>query len=240
MRRTVISLLFACVAAAFVSAAGRKAVVMQTTAGDIRIELYDETPAHRDNFLKLVRSHFYDSLLFHRVVRNFVVQAGDPDSKQAEPGRMLGAGTLPYRLPAEVRLPALYHKRGAVAMAREADEANPRRESDACQFYIVWGKRHSTAVVEAERERIDTLGGGAKMSDEMFETYRKVGGLPQHHPLRPPALRHHDNLCKGGRVTAARRPCGAVAAGMPVSTGLPPCHQGCRRAPGRSSMGQIQ
>lgn len=179
MRRTVISFLFACVAAAFVSAAGRKAVVLQTTAGDIRIELYDETPAHRDNFLKLVRSHFYDSLLFHRVVRNFVVQAGDPDSKQAEPGRMLGAGTLPYRLPAEVRLPALYHKRGAVAMAREADEANPQRESDACQFYIVWGKRHSTAVVEAERERIDTLGGGARMSDEMFETYRKVGGLPQ-------------------------------------------------------------
>ena len=179
MKRTVISLLFVCVAAAFVSAAGRKAVVLQTTAGDIRIELYDETPAHRDNFLKLVRSHFYDSLLFHRVVRNFVVQAGDPDSKQAEPGRMLGAGTLPYRLPAEVRLPELYHKRGAVAMAREADEANPRRESDACQFYIVWGKRHSTAVVEAERERIDTLGGGAKMSDEMFETYRKVGGLPQ-------------------------------------------------------------
>lgn len=179
MRRTVISLLFACVTAAFVSAAGRKAVVLQTTAGDIRIELYDETPVHRDNFLKLVRSHFYDSLLFHRVVRNFVVQAGDPDSKQAEPGRMLGAGTLPYRLPAEVRLPELYHKRGAVAMAREADEANPRRESDACQFYIVWGKRHSTAVVEAERERIDTIGGGARMSDEMFETYRKVGGLPQ-------------------------------------------------------------
>lgn len=179
MKRTVISLLFVCVAAAFVSAAGRKAVVLQTTAGDIRIELYDETPAHRDNFLKLVRSHFYDSLLFHRVVRNFVVQAGDPDSKHAGPGRMLGAGTLPYRLPAEVRLPELYHKRGAVAMAREADEANPRRESDACQFYIVWGKRHSTAVVEAERERIDTIGGGARMSDEMFETYRKVGGLPQ-------------------------------------------------------------
>lgn len=179
MKRTVISLLFVCVTAVFVSAAGRKAVVLQTTAGDIRIELYDETPAHRDNFLKLVRSHFYDSLLFHRVVRNFVVQAGDPDSKQAEPGRMLGAGTLPYRLPAEVRLPELYHKRGAVAMAREADEANPRRESDACQFYIVWGKRHSTAVVEAERERIDTIGGGARMSDEMFETYRKVGGLPQ-------------------------------------------------------------
>lgn len=179
MRRTVISLLFACVTAAFVHAAGRKAVVLQTTAGDIRIELYDETPVHRDNFLKLVRSHFYDSLLFHRVVRNFVVQAGDPGSKQAGPGRMLGAGTLPYRLPAEVRLPELYHKRGAVAMAREADEANPRRESDACQFYIVWGKRHSTAVVEAERERIDTIGGGARMSDEMFETYRKVGGLPQ-------------------------------------------------------------
>ena len=92
---------------------------------------------------------------------------------------MLGAGTLPYRLPAEVRLPALYHKRGAVAMAREADEANPGRESDACQFYIVWGKTHSTAVVEEQRGRIDTLGGGARMTDEMFRTYRKVGGLPQ-------------------------------------------------------------
>ena len=109
MKRTVISLLFVCVAAAFVHAAGRKAVVLQTMAGDIRIELYDETPVHRDNFLKLVRSHFYDSLLFHRVVRNFVVQAGDPGSKHAGPGRMLGAGTLPYRLPAEVRLPSATH-----------------------------------------------------------------------------------------------------------------------------------
>ena len=179
MSRFAFSLFFLMAGVACALGAGRKAVVMETTAGNLRIELYDETPVHRDNFLKLVRSHFYDSLLFHRVVRNFVVQAGDPASKNAEPGSLLGGGTLPYRLPAEVRLPRLYHKRGAVAMAREADDMNPSRESDACQFYIVWGKRHSTAVVEAERERIDTLGGGAAMYDEMFETYRKVGGLPQ-------------------------------------------------------------
>lgn len=173
---------FALAATALVAtagAAGRKAVVMETTAGDIRIELYDETPLHRDNFLRLTDSHFYDSLLFHRAIRNFVIQAGDPDSRTAEPGQRLGGGTLDYRLPAEIRLPLLYHKRGAVAMAREPDETNPGRESDPCQFYIVWGKTHSSAVVAEQAERLDTLGGGAAMTDEMVAQYRKVGGLPQ-------------------------------------------------------------
>ena len=161
MKQPLATLLAALAFAAGAQAAQREAVVVETTEGDIRIELYDETPAHRDNFLKLVREHFYDSLLFHRAARNFVVQAGDPGSRHAQPGAALGAGTLDYRLPPEVRLPRLYHKRGAVAMAREADEDNPGRESDACQFYIVWGKRHSSAVVEEQRERLDTLGGGA-------------------------------------------------------------------------------
>ena len=179
MKQPLATLLAALAFAAGAQAAQREAVVVETTEGDIRIELYDETPAHRDNFLKLVREHFYDSPLFHRAARNFVVQAGDPGSRHAQPGAALGAGTLDYRLPPEVRLPRLYHKRGAVAMAREADEDNPGRESDACQFYIVWGKRHSSAVVEEQRERLDTLGGGAAMSEEMERTYRKVGGLPQ-------------------------------------------------------------
>ena len=138
MKQPLATLLAALAFAAGAQAAQREAVVVETTEGDIRIELYDETPAHRDNFLKLVREHFYDSLLFHRAARNFVVQAGDPDSRHAQPGAALGAGTLDYRLPPEVRLPRLYHKRGAVAMAREADGDNPGRESDACQFYIVW------------------------------------------------------------------------------------------------------
>lgn len=179
MRHFALSLLLAASLGAAAQHTGRKAVVMETTEGDIRIELYDETPLHRDNFLKLVRGGFYDSLLVHRAIRNFVIQTGDPSTRHAEPGQQVGAGTLDYRIPAEIRLPDLYHKRGAVAMAREADDTNPERESDACQFYIVWGKRHSTAVVEEQRERIDTLGGGARMSDEMVQTYRKVGGLPE-------------------------------------------------------------
>lgn len=125
MKHLAISFIMAFALAGALQAAARKAVVVQTTLGDIRIELYDETPAHRDNFLKLARSHFYDSLLFHRVVRNFVVQAGDPGSKRAEPGQMLGGGTLDYRIPAEIRLPRLYHKRGAVAMAARLTRLTP-------------------------------------------------------------------------------------------------------------------
>ena len=94
MTRIAFKLLLALMIMVAIPALGRKAVVLQTTAGNIRIELYDETPLHRDNFLKLVRSHFYDSLLFHRVVPNFVVQAGDPASRHAEPGQMLGVGSL--------------------------------------------------------------------------------------------------------------------------------------------------
>ena len=128
-------------------AAARKAVVVQTTLGDIRIELYDETPAHRDNFLKLARSHFYDSLLFHRVVRNFVVQA-DPGSREAEPGQMLG-GFGCARLQDSGRdtvAPAMYHK-GGRGRGPRGRQANPGRESDACSF-ISYGASAIPAVVD--------------------------------------------------------------------------------------------
>lgn len=164
------------------SAAGneqRAEVLLETTAGNIRIQLYNETPLHRDNFLKLTRLHFYDSLLFHRVIPNFMIQAGDPASKHAEPGYMLGNTSLDYTLPAEIRLPQIYHKRGAVAMAREGDDVNPEHRSSGSQFYIVQGKRHSSAVVEREQEYLDSLfGDSIKMTPQMIETYRKVGGTP--------------------------------------------------------------
>jgi len=118
----------------------RTEVLLETTEGNIRIQLYNETPRHRDNFLKLVGEHFYDSLLFHRVIPDFMIQGGDPDSRHAEPGALLGEGDLPYKLEPEIR-PEIRHKYGSVAAAREGDEENPERLSSACQFYIVTRKR---------------------------------------------------------------------------------------------------
>ena len=103
------------------TSAQRKEVLLETTEGNIRIALYDETPIHRDNFVKLVKEQTYDSLLFHRVIRDFMIQAGDLKSKHAEPGQRLGSGELNYTLEPEFRLPQLFHKRGAVCAAREGD-----------------------------------------------------------------------------------------------------------------------
>ena len=111
-------------------------VVIETTMGNIVIVLYNETPLHRDNFIKLVNEHFYDGVLFHRIIQNFMIQTGDPDSKEAQPGQRLGVGGPGYTIPAEI-IPALYHKRGAVAAARQGDNVNPKRESSGSQFYIV-------------------------------------------------------------------------------------------------------
>ena len=157
----------------------RAEVMIETTEGNIHIELYDETPLHRDNFLKLADSHFYDSLLFHRVIRNFMIQAGDPASRHARAGQVLGDDSCQYTLPAEIRLPEIYHKRGAVAMAREGDDTNPERRSSGWQFYIVWGKRFSTVDIEHMAEHLDTISNGQiKLTPEMKTAYRKTGGTP--------------------------------------------------------------
>ena len=117
-------------------------VKISTQLGDIVVRLYDETPAHRDNFLKLAREGFYDGTLFHRVIKDFMIQGGDPQSKGAPAGKALGSGDAGYTLPAEFN-PALFHKRGALSAARLGDEVNPERRSSGCQFYIVWGKKYS-------------------------------------------------------------------------------------------------
>lgn len=113
---------------------------IKTTEGDITVRLYDETPLHRDNFIKLVREGFYDGTLFHRVIKDFMIQGGDPESKGADADKRLGTGGPGYNIPAEISYPALFHKRGALSAARQADEVNPKRESSGSQFYIVWGK----------------------------------------------------------------------------------------------------
>ncbi len=117
----------------------RPVVEITTDYGKIRLALYDETPLHRDNFLKLAREGFYNGVLFHRVIHHFMIQGGDPASKEAKPGDRLGNGGPGYTIPAEF-VPALYHKKGALAAARLGDQANPQKASSGSQFYIVHGK----------------------------------------------------------------------------------------------------
>ncbi len=115
-------------------------IIIHTTEGDITVRLYDETPLHRDNFIKLVKEGTLNGTIFHRVIRDFMIQGGDPDSKNAPAGKQLGVGGPGYTVPAEFVYPKLFHKRGALSAARQADEVNPQRESSGSQFYIVWGK----------------------------------------------------------------------------------------------------
>lgn len=155
-------------------------VLIETTMGNIRVKLYNETPLHRDNFLKLIRDyHYYDSLLFHRVVPDFMIQAGDPYSKNAPKGAVLGDHSLDYNIPAEIRLPRLYHKRGALAAAREPDSVNPKRESSSSQFYIVCGKKQDERGLQRGRDNLQQLfGDSIRMTDEMVEQYCNIGGTP--------------------------------------------------------------
>ena len=152
-------------------------VLLETTAGNIRIALFDETPQHRDNFLKLVKDHVYDSLLFHRVIKDFMIQSGDLHSKHAQPGQRLGSGDYNYTVEAEFRLPKIFHRRGMVAMAREGDKVNPERRSSACQFYIVWGRVYNDARLMKIQERLDTTA-HVQLTPEMQEVYKTVGGIP--------------------------------------------------------------
>ena len=177
MRETIIVLLL--LVCALASAQERAEVELETTEGNIRIALFNETPQHRDNFMKLVRMQFYDSLLVHRVIKDFMIQSGDLTSRNAKPGQMLGAGELDYTIEPEFRLPQIYHRRGVVAAARESDKVNPERRSGAAQFYIVWGKIYDDKRLARVQERLDSATNGqVKLTPEMIETYKTVGGTP--------------------------------------------------------------
>mgnify|MGYP000382271647 FL=1 len=118
----------------------RTLVKLETTMGNITVALYNETPKHRDNFIKLVKEGVYDSTLFHRVIKQFMIQAGDPDSKNASDTAMLGSGDVGYTIPAEFN-PKFFHKKGVLAAARQGDDVNPEKASSGCQFYIVTGRK---------------------------------------------------------------------------------------------------
>ena len=157
----------------------RHEVLLETDSGNIRIQLYNETPLHRDNFLRLVRCGAYDGVLFHRVIKDFMIQTGDMGSKTAKPGQALGDTPESYSLPAEIHYPELLHRRGAVAAAREGDDVNPKRESSASQFYIVWGIRFSDGQLDWAQERLNAhTDSTVQMTPEVRRIYKEVGGTP--------------------------------------------------------------
>lgn len=152
----------------------KRDVLLQTSKGDILIRLSDSTPLHRDNFLKLVKVHFYDGVLFHRVIRDFMIQAGDPNSKTAKAGQPLGNGGPGYTIPAEFRA-SLYHKKGAIAAARMGDNVNPGRASSGSQFYLVQGKKFT----EEELSRLESgKPGGKTIPAAQRDMYKTLGGTP--------------------------------------------------------------
>lgn len=129
-------------------------VEFETSLGNFTVLLYGDTPLHRDNFLKLVADSAYNGTLFHRVIDSFMVQAGDPDSKTAQPGQQLGAGDVGYTIPAEFRYPKHFHKRGALAAARQGDQVNPERRSSGCQFYVVTGEKYNAQQIKQMESRM--------------------------------------------------------------------------------------
>lgn len=158
----------------------RSLVRLETSVGVIRVALFDATPLHRDNFLRLAADGFYDGTLFHRVIRDFMIQGGDPDSKQATLGRPVGEGGPGYDLPAEIRVPELYHWRGALAAAREPDETNPERRSSGSQFYIVWGRSFGEGSLGRVRAALREQYGDDPevMTRDMYQDYLQRGGAP--------------------------------------------------------------
>lgn len=144
-------------------------VELTTDYGTMKLKLYKETPLHRANFLKLVQEGFYDSLLFHRVIKEFMIQGGDPQSRNAAPGQPLGSGSIGDRIPAEF-VDTIFHKKGALAAARDG---NPQKASSSCQFYIVQGKTMSDQEIQMAEQRV-----GFKFSPAQVEAYKTVGGSP--------------------------------------------------------------
>ncbi|MEJ5268473.1 MAG: peptidylprolyl isomerase [Bacteroidales bacterium] len=147
-------------------------VKIETSKGTMVAVLYDETPIHRDNFVKLAESGFYEGLLFHRVINTFMIQGGDPESKNAPLTKQLGNGGPGYTLPAEI-IPKYYHKKGALAAARTGDQMNPQRRSSGSQFYIVHGKKFTDMQLDSMEKQMNT-----KFTKEQRDTYVEIGGAP--------------------------------------------------------------
>lgn len=166
MKKLLLSLVSICMVSIAIA---QNKVVIETKYGNIVMSLYDNTPKHRDNMIKLVKEGFYDSTLFHRVIPEFMIQGGDPDSKKAKVGQPLGAGDVGYKIPAEIN-DVNFHQRGALAAARDN---NPEKASSGCQFYIVVGKKYTDAELDNLSKR-----NGRTFTPAQREVYKTIGGTP--------------------------------------------------------------
>ena len=146
---------------------------IETSKGNMKFIIYEQTPMHTDNFIKLVNDGTYNGVLFHRVIKDFMIQTGDPDSKNASKGTLLGTGGVGYRVPAEFN-PDLYHKNGALAAARQGDKTNPNRESNGSQFYIVQGE----VFTDEQLDQMENSDAHIKFTAEQRMVYKAVGGTP--------------------------------------------------------------
>ncbi|MEO6818439.1 MAG: peptidylprolyl isomerase [Ginsengibacter sp.] len=147
-------------------------IKIETDSGTMVLKLYSQTPLHNKNFIKLTRKHYFDGLLFHRVIKNFMIQGGDPDSKNAAPGILLGDGGLKYTIPAEFDS-SLFHQKGALAMAREGDKENPTKASSSTQFYIVQGKKYTDEELDKVEQKMKIT-----IPENHRIIYRTIGGTP--------------------------------------------------------------
>ena len=180
MKKTVFALLVLLLAACGPKQQKETVMVVETTMGTVEFKLYNQTPLHRDNFIRLAREHYFDSLLFHRIIDGFVIQGGDPNSRHAAPGELLGDGEPDYRIPAEFRLEdGIFHHKWTVNAAREGDDTNPERESCASQFCFMMGNPMTEAQLERAQERLDkATDGQVKLTPAMRATYMEIGGSP--------------------------------------------------------------
>ena len=195
-------------------------VKIQTMLGDIVVRLYDETPIHRDNFVKLVEEGYYDGTLFHRVIKDFMIQGGDPDSKGAPAGKMLGVGGPDYTLEAEIK-DGIFHKRGALAAARQGDEVNPERRSSGSQFYIVWGQVYNEGQLkqfskqlrmQKVQQAFNALAASHREEIMQMRRERNRVGLQE---LQDKLAAEAESQVKGGGLTEEQQKIYATVGGTP-------------------------
>jgi peptidylprolyl isomerase len=180
-------------------------LLVETSLGNIKIKLYNDTPLHRDNIIKLAKKGFYNGTLFHRVIKDFMIQGGDPNSKNAPKGRSLGTGDTGYTIPAEMIYPTHFHKKGSLAAARQSDQVNPKKESSGCQFYIVTGKVYKPAELKKIEQSVNSNRENSIFEELVSKNVDAIKKLRLDHD-RNGLLKLQDKLVKDAKLLTAAEP----------------------------------